>query len=131
MTKKQSVSAYIYPGLRLNPTDKIGIKQITKHMRYNISTEEILSIISEECQIEVEGILSRSRKKEVVFGRHMFCSVLKRYFGYSLKTIGSIVERDHTTIINSIDVFRERYIQEIDCRELVHRVYERIGIRIL
>jgi hypothetical protein len=56
MTKKQPVSAYIYPGLRLNPTDKIGIKQITKHIRYNISTEEILSIISEECQIDVEYV---------------------------------------------------------------------------
>jgi chromosomal replication initiator protein len=129
MTKKHPVSPYLYPGLNLLPTDKIGIKQLTKHIRYNISSEEILSIISEECQIDVEGILSRSRKKELVFGRHMFCSVLKRYFGYSLKKIGSIVERDHTTIINSIDVFRDRYIQDLDYRELVHRVYERVGIR--
>lgn len=131
MIKKQSVSSYIYPGLRLNPIDKIGIKQITKHIKYNISTEEILSIISEECKVDVEGILSRSRKKELVFGRFIFCSILKRYFCYSLKTIGNIIGRDHTTVINAIDVFRERYILELNYREVADKVYERVGIRTL
>lgn len=129
MTKKHSVSPYVYPGLKLFPTDKVGIQQLTKHIRYNISNEEILNIISEECRIDVEGILGRSRRRDLVYGRHMFCSILKRYFGYSLKKIGDIVDRDHTTVINSIDVFRDRYIQDLDYRAIVHKVYDKVGIR--
>lgn len=129
MIKKHSVSPYVYPGLKLFPTDKVGIIQLTKHIRYNISNEEILNIISEECRIDVEGILSRSRRRDLVYGRHMFCSILKRYFGYSLKKIGDIVDRDHTTVINSIEVFRDRYIQDLDYRAIVHKVYDKVGIR--
>lgn len=129
MIKKHSVSPYVYPGLKLFPTDKVGIQQLTKHIRYNISNEEILNIISEECRIDVEGILGRSRRRDLVYGRHMFCSILKQYFGYSLKKIGSIVDRDHTTVINSIDVFRDIYVQDLDYREIVHKVYDKVGIR--
>lgn len=129
MIKKHSVSPYVYPGLKLFPTDKVGILQLAKHLRYNVSNEQILGIISKECQIDVEDILGRSRRRDLVYGRHMFCSILRRYFGYSLKKIGDIVDRDHTTVINSIGVFRNRYIRDLDYREIVHKVYDKVGIR--
>jgi len=129
MIQLHPVSPYVYPGLKLLPTYKVGITQLAKSSRYNISDEMILSIISEVCEVSQEGILSRSREKELVFARHMFCSILKRYFGYTLKKIGSIVDRDHTTVISSIGAFRNRYIRDLGYREVVHTVYNRVGIR--
>lgn len=54
---------------------------------------------------KVTKISSRSRKKELVYLRHMFC-FMARAIGFSLNTIGKFLNnRDHATIIHSIQTF--------------------------
>lgn len=49
--------------------------------------------------VSVEEILSRSRRSEVVFPRHLAMSEVRRIFGLPTKVVGQIFDRNHATII--------------------------------
>ena len=93
-----------------------------------MSKEEILEIISQECDVSLSEILTRCRKKEVVNARFIFCAVMKRHFTYSLKRIGSIVHRDHTSVIHAIEEFDNRLKNEDHFKSMVNNIYSKIGI---
>jgi chromosomal replication initiator protein len=130
MSKKfVSVSPYSFPGLKLSQKEKESFKNSQRSLRFRITKDEILQIIAYECSISVQDIVSKTRKTEVVNGRFIFCGIMKEYFGYSLKKIGELVgNRDHTTIIHSIQEYKNRYQNEEHYRMLVNNVYNKIGI---
>ena len=130
MEKKPTLSPYVFPGLKINQSDLSEIRKITKNLQYHLTKDDILEIISQECEVGICDILSRSRKSEAVKGRHIFCAILKKYYGYKLKKIGGIVDRDHTSIIHSIEQFNNRYQFEESYRDSVHRVYQRMGVQL-
>jgi len=47
--------------------------------------------------------LGKSRKRELVYARQLFCYVSRQVSNASLKTIGLFLDRDHTTVIHSSD----------------------------
>lgn len=129
MSKKDIVSPYVFPGLTVGPATKIEIKKMARYLRLNLKKEDILEIISEECGVTVSDVMKRSRKSELVKVRHIYCAILKKYYGFSYPKIGDIMNKDHTTIINAVDKFRSRYINEEDYRDLINKIYDRIGIK--
>lgn len=130
MSKKSvSISPYSFPGLRLSQREKESFKNSQRSLRFRITKDEILQIIAYECSVSVEEIVNKTRKKEVVNGRFIFCGIMKEYFGYSLKKIGEFVGgRDHTTIIHSVEKYHDRYQNEEHYRVLVNNIYNKIGI---
>ena len=123
-----SISPYLFPGLKLDQKNKQQIKNDSKLLRYKVTKEEILEIIANECGITVSQILDKTRKKEVVNGRFIFCGIMNDYFNYTLKRIGDVVGRDHTTVIHAIKKFKDRIRNEDYFRDLVREVYNKIGI---
>lgn len=65
--------------------------------------DEALRILEEESGFEVETILSRSRKTEVVSARYVGIYVLKKLTKLSLKSIGEVFGRDHSSIIHALE----------------------------
>jgi chromosomal replication initiator protein len=130
MSKKSvSISPYSFPGLRLSQREKESFKNSQRSLRFRITKDEILQIIAYECSVSVTDIVTKTRKKEVVNGRFIFCGIMKEYFGYSLKKIGEFVGgRDHTTIIHSVEKYHDRYQNEEHYRFLVNNIYNKIGI---
>jgi len=130
MSKKTArLSSYVFPGLKLTQKERENLKNKQRSFRFRLSKEEILEIIAEECSIKVSEIADKTRKREVVNGRFIFCGIMKEYFGYSLKKIGEFVGgRDHTTIIHSIEKYHDRYQNEENYRFLVNNIYNKIGI---
>ena len=126
--KNMSISPYSFPGLKLDLNEKQQIKNNSKLLRYKITKEEILEIIADECGITVGQILNKSRKREVINGRFIFCGIMNDYFSYTLKRIGGVVGRDHTTVIHAVRKFKDRIRNEDDFRDLVNGVYNKIGI---
>lgn len=66
-----------------------------------------------------------NRKRQIVEARMMFSSML-RDMGYSLKEIGTVLKKDHTTIIHYLrklkeltEVDRSLFKKYIKCRELL------------
>jgi len=125
--KKQSISPYVYPGMRLSTKEKDGLMKNPN--RYNLTKDEILEIISEVCNVTSVDIIDKSRTKEFVDARHIFCHIMRKYYNYTLNNIGKIIsERDHTTVRHALIKFKERYEFEESYREKVFRIYEKIGI---
>lgn len=123
-----SISPYCFPGIKLDCKDKTKFKSSLRLSKYNVSKEEILEIISQECDVPLSEITNRCRKKEVVNARFIFCAVMKKHFTYSLTRIGSIVDRDHTTVIHAICEFDNRYKNEDNFKSMVNNIYSKIGI---
>ena len=127
--KTARLSPYVFPGLKLTQKEREGLKNSQRSLRYRISKDEILEIIAEECCIKVSDIADKTRKREVINGRFIFCGIMKEYFGYSLKKIGEFVGgRDHTTVIHSIEKYHDRYQTEEHYRMVVNNIYNKIGI---
>ena len=123
-----SISPYCFPGVKFDCNDKTKFKSSLKLSKHNVTKEEILEIISQECDVLLSDILTRSRKKEVVNARFIFCAVMKKHFTYSLKRIGSIVHRDHTSVIHAIEEFDNRLKNEDHFKSMVNNIYSKIGI---
>lgn len=126
MLKKVSISPYSFPGLKLTIGDKRKIlKDRTNRVR--LSKEDILDIISNESGVGVNEIVSRSRKKEIVNARFIFCSIMKDHYNYSLVYIGELIGgRDHTSVIHAINQHRSRVKNEDAYRDLTSNIYQKI-----
>ena len=74
-----TISHYIFPGLK----HKEEFLKTRKFKRDRISKEEILSIVAKNCCVNMDDILSRSRKREVIDARFMFIAVMRKEFGHS------------------------------------------------
>jgi chromosomal replication initiator protein len=112
--------------MKFNKTEKKDLKKI---INVNLTKEEVLRVVAEECQISVESMSEKTRKQEVVEGRHMFCALVKYHMRLTLKNIGqSIGDRDHTTVIHALRTFNERMDNEDFYRERVMKIHERLGL---
>lgn len=68
-----------------------------------LTPEHIEKIICREFSISSEQLKCKSRNKELVFARHLMCYLIKKYSPhYSLKSIGTYLKRDHTSVIHAI-----------------------------
>ncbi len=130
MTKKEVViSPMVYPGLKLTQSERDKLNEKNRPLRYKISKETIMEIVAQECGVTIEDIINRSRKREKVDARHIFCAILKEHFGYKLEKIGQIVDgRDHTTIIHAVTTYKDRFKNEDAYKEKVLRIFNLIGI---
>ena len=129
MSRKDIVSPYVFPGLTVGPATKNEIKKRARYHKLTLKKEEILEIISEECGVNVNDVMKKVRNSELVKVRHLYSAILRKYYGYSYPKIGEIMDKDHTTIIHSVDAFRNRYKNEEDYRNLTNKIYDRIGIK--
>ncbi len=77
-----------------------------------VITDKILKIVAKRMNIDENEIKSKSKRKEVATARHIVIYFVKKCTSYSYKQIGSIFGRDHSTIINSVDVVENRIKSE-------------------
>jgi chromosomal replication initiator protein len=130
MSKKVAISPYSFPGLKLTIGDKRKILKDTTTNRVRLSKEDVLDIISNESGVGVHEIVSRSRKKEIVNARFIFCSIMKDHYDYSLVYIGELIGgRDHTSVIHAINQHRSRVKNEDAYRDLTSNIYQKISLK--
>lgn len=127
--KPMTISPYVFPGLKVTPHERRRLKAKLKLFNFKLSKEEVLSIIAEECEVTPAEIVCRSRERELVNARFIFCGIMKIYYNYSLNTIGQMIDgRDHTSIMHAVTMFKDRFKQEDAFRDTVLNVYDKIGI---
>lgn len=128
--EKEVVNPYVFPGLKMNENEKQGLFSSAFHTRYKITREELLEMISKETGVTVEQITQKSRKKEIVNARFIYCSILRNHFGYTLQRIGETLgSRDHTSIRHALIQYKNRVTTEESFRDIVHNIYNRIGFK--
>ncbi len=68
------------------------------------TAEKIIDSVSKMYDIPVEDIKSKKRSKEISMARHISIYVIRKITQMSVTDIGKIFNRDHTTVLASIDV---------------------------
>lgn len=85
--------------------DKIYDFPKKKKTNFNKEREikRILIACAEEFGVTVESLISKSRKRHLVAARQMAMKLIRYNFKYplSVKEIGKVFHRDHTTVIHS------------------------------
>jgi hypothetical protein len=81
----------------------------------------IMGIVCEYYRVTAEQLTSASRKTDVVTPRAIVMYLMRRYSPLSLKRIGEILDRDHTTVIHAVDKVTDRmsYDEEFE-KEVKH-----------
>lgn len=74
----------------------------------NVTIDKILHTVSSHYNITVEDMKSRKRISSIASARHVAVYIIKKMTDRSLPAIGREFNRDHTTIINSIDAVEKR-----------------------
>jgi chromosomal replication initiator protein len=121
------ISPYVFPGIKTKYLPKSSKSQ----KRANINPKDVLRIVSEECGVTVEDVLSRSRKGTIVNARHIYCAIMKKEFGYSYESVGELVSgRDHTTAIHSVRTHKNRCETEegyeLHTQLIINKIYSSI-----
>ena len=121
MTKGKMISPYAFPGIKhhLLPK-KFYVKKPV------LSPEKLMELIANQTFTTISDIISVTRKSEVVVARHIFCGIMRKDYDYSLKFIGDMIKRDHTTIMNAVMQFDNRSSNEEFFGDLVNQIRKTI-----
>ena len=84
-------------------TQKISPKDIV---------ERIFTVVSNKYGTSKEEICSKTKKREVVEPRHVCAYLITELTDYSQRQIGAYLNRDRTTVINSIEVMKKQIMND-------------------
>ena len=92
---------------------------------------DILTNVSEVTEVDIDDIRGSSRRREYVMARQLYCILAHELTGTSLASVGSLINRDHSTVIYLITQFQHaRYMDDFWSRFLMNtyrEVKERMG----
>jgi len=92
----------------------------------SVTVEKIFSSVYQKYGIKKEDLISAKRSKEVAFARHITIFIIREVTEMSLPNIGKIFNRDHTTVMNSIETIERRLITDnmlnFEIKEIVKEV---------
>ena len=77
----------------------------------------ILSVVEEFYHVSHDEIISKKRTKNIAFARHVAAYLANTMCEMSLKSVGAIFGRDHTTVIHSIEVIEKKERSDARFRE--------------
>lgn len=123
-----SINPYSYYDDKIEQDTKKMFKSSINSTKSNEFQDDILKIISKECMVPMYKIMDRTRTKEVVNARYIFCAIMKINYTYTLEKIGKIIGRDHSTVMHAIQQFYNRYKTEDNFKLTVNKIYSKIGI---
>lgn len=84
-----------------------------------ITGEAIRDLIGRQFRISVDELRSRSRKRAVTFPRQLAMYLTRKYTDKSLADIGSMYNRDHSTVLYAIKTITKDICQQTSVREQV------------
>ena len=76
-----------------------------------VTVDKIFAAVYKKYDIKKEDIVSSKRTKEIANARHITVYVIRQITDMSLPNIGKIIERDHSTVLSSLDAIEKRMVQ--------------------
>ena len=131
----KKIQWYGFPGM-VKPTDKIKHRTVRSHFaviekklreerlqmekdRQFFNCLKIFYKVSEETGISVQKIRGKSRKRDIVWARHLFFFMAYKFTSYPLTDIQMVISVHHASFIHgrdSIQSFREAY-GKVACKQ--------------
>ena len=92
----------------------------------SVTVEKIFSSVFQKYGVKKEELISTKRSKEVAFARHITIFLIREVTEMSLPNIAKIFNRDHTTIMSSIENIERRLISDsmldFEIKEIIKEV---------
>lgn len=110
----QDITLTIVPGQKLVLTITIeAVPRAYEDVSHKPTLENILLKVSDVAEKDIEYIISDSRKFEVLIPRYAFCHIAHKVYGYSAPTVSKFIRRDHSTVLNACNEFKNLREQNI------------------
>ena len=91
-----------------------------------ITVDRILEKVAKKYGVTVEDIKGTKRTKEIAWARHISIYLIRRLTDMSLPQIGRLLNRDHTTVINSLKTIERELgsnsMTDIDIADLTKEI---------
>ena len=78
----------------------------------SVTVEKIFTSVFQRYNIKKEDLISSKRSKEIAYARHICIYLIREVTEMSLPNIGKIFNRDHTTVMNSIEKIETRLLND-------------------
>ena len=92
-----------------------------------ITISSIMRTVAEECGLSVEDLCAKNRTKDVALARQIAMYLSRELTKSSLPKIGqSFGGRDHTTVMHACDRIKDGIKQDMETKELVHRITHKL-----
>lgn len=92
----------------------------------SVTVDKILDKTSRHYGVTVEQLKSKKRTGEVAMARHVAVYIIRQLTNMSLPAIGKVFQRDHTTIMNSLDAVENKMkanpMLEPEINELINEI---------
>jgi len=92
----------------------------------SVTKDKILEAVSKKYNIPIESIQGKKRTNNIVTARHISIYLVRTMTDMSLPAIGRVFNRDHTTIMNSLDTIEAKLRQspalEAEINELIKEI---------
>ena len=92
----------------------------------SVTVEKIFSSVYQKYGIKKEDLVSAKRNKEIAYARHITVYIIREVTEMSLPNIAKIFNRDHSTIISSIETIERKLITDaaldFEIKEIIKEV---------
>lgn len=112
---------------------------ITLSQKKNKNLEQLLTIICARYDVDINDVLSRSKKRNIVIARTAFMFIGREIdlinnvrYKHSLDFVGSIVNRDHSTVLSAIKRIKKDCTSKnfkYDLEDLIKNLFGDAGIK--
>ena len=76
-----------------------------------VTVDKIFASIQKKYNIKREDIVSSKRTKDIANARHITVYTIRSVTDMSLPNIGKIIDRDHSTVLSSIEAVEKKMAQ--------------------
>ncbi len=92
----------------------------------SVTVEKIFSSVYQKYGVKKEDLISAKRNKEIAYARHITAYIIREVTEMSLPNIAKIFNRDHSTIISSIETIERKLITDaaldFEIKEIIKEV---------
>lgn len=124
------VSYFSFPGLKYQLLPEKQRRRIIQQLKPYRIAGVIKEIVADFFEVTIEKIDGSRGGSGLAWARQVFCYCTKSYTFLTLKEIGELIHRDHTTIIHSIRTVQDNTKIYDEYRNQVVEVERRIDERI-
>ena len=105
----------------------LGIEEYVPATSYSVSISKIKQVVSNYFNISMLDLESQQRKHTVAFPRHVAIYLTKKLLGWELKKISEeFGGRNHSTIINSLNVVEKALATDPQKKDIIDKVEDMI-----
>ena len=99
---------------------------ILQELNYRM-TQELTSIMSVVCRVTGQDITKNTRVREVADAVKIYSKMARKFTPYSYEQIGSLINRNHATIMHAVKWYEPLYKMDKDFRCLANACIQTIN----